>query len=352
MPLQEEPPPPLPPARRSWAGGAVVPPARGRVRAATGGGAARLRPGGLVAGRAGGRPSSPARSARASAAAPSCQRAGPRRCSRIRCRAPNADPGVCLRPGGSPGAPADPAAPCSFVCLSQRRRRLLRGRDPARGAGRKLARAGGVAPRAEPRCQGARERSAVGCAGACGGCNFLQAQAPRRGPARCLPGRGGAASPLSVPAALAGAQGFPRPLVTLPLPFGPLFPGPAFPAGPGGAMERPPGRLRNAFSGWVLESGAPGGPPNCGVRGRGPRAEPRAPGGDRAGAPHPAPKLPPCPGGAFLRSTSHPEERRALGVRPEPASSTLAAPGQPRDSARWMLCVAGAKLKVSGGVWA
>ncbi|XP_036164808.1 homeobox protein cut-like 1 isoform X5 [Myotis myotis] len=110
-------------------------------------------------------------------------------------------------------------------------------------------------------------------------------------------------------------------------------------------MERAPGRLRNAFSGWVLESRAPGRPPNCGVRGRGPRAEPGAPGGDRAGAPHPAPRLPPCPGGAFLRSTSHPEERRALGVRPEPASSTLAAPGQPRDSARWMLCVAGAKLK-------
>lgn len=162
---------------------------------------------------------------------------------------------------------------------------------------------------------------------------------------------GGAASPLPVPAALAGALGFPRPLVTLPLPFGPLFPGPAFPAGSGGAMERAPGRLRNAFLGWVLESRAPGRPPNCGVRGRGPRAESGAPGGDRAGAPHPAPRLPPCPGGAFLRSTSHPEERRALGVRPEPASSTLAAPGQPRDSARWMLCVAGAKLKVSG-VWA
>lgn len=156
---------------------------------------------------------------------------------------------------------------------------------------------------------------------------------------------GGAASPLPVPAALAGALGFPRLLVTLPLP------GPAFPAGSGGAMERAPGRLRNAFSGWVLESRDPGRPPNCGVRGRGPRAESGAPGGDRAGAPHPAPRLPPCPGGAFLRSTSHPEERRALGVRPEPASSTLAAPGQPRDSARWMLCVAGAKLKVSG-VWA
>lgn len=42
----------------------MVPPARGRVRAATGGGggggAARLRPGGRVAGRAGGRPRSPA----------------------------------------------------------------------------------------------------------------------------------------------------------------------------------------------------------------------------------------------------------------------------------------------------
>lgn len=49
--------------------------------------------------------------------------------------------------------------------------------------------------------------------------------------------------------------------------------------------------------------------------------------------------------------TYHPEERRALGVRPEPASSALAEPGQPRDSARWMLCVAEAKLKVSG-MWA
>ncbi|XP_036134708.1 homeobox protein cut-like 1 isoform X2 [Molossus molossus] len=110
-------------------------------------------------------------------------------------------------------------------------------------------------------------------------------------------------------------------------------------------MELAASRLRNAFSSWVLESKAPGDPPNCGVPCRGLLAEPRAPGGDRAGAPKPAPKLPRCPGGAFLPSTFHLEERRALGVRRESASSAFAAPGQPRDSARWMLCVAGAKLK-------
>ncbi|MXQ82702.1 hypothetical protein E5288_WYG009772 [Bos mutus] len=54
----------------------------------------------------------------------------------------------------------------------------------------------------------------------------------------------------------------------------------------------------------------------------------------------------------LLPGTNSPEspaalrgEQRALGVRLGPASSALAAPGQPRDSARWMLCVAGAKLK-------
>ncbi|XP_036264849.1 homeobox protein cut-like 1 isoform X4 [Pipistrellus kuhlii] len=111
-------------------------------------------------------------------------------------------------------------------------------------------------------------------------------------------------------------------------------------------MERAPGRLRNASSGCVFESTAPGALPNRGVRGRGPRAEPVAPARDRAGAPHPAPEPPPCPGGASSRSASHPEERRARGGRPGPAGSKLAAPGQPRDSARWMVCgVAGAKLK-------
>uniref|UniRef100_A0A8C3WQI6 Protein CASP n=1 Tax=Catagonus wagneri TaxID=51154 RepID=A0A8C3WQI6_9CETA len=110
-------------------------------------------------------------------------------------------------------------------------------------------------------------------------------------------------------------------------------------------MERAACPLRNAYSGRVLESKAPGAPPDCGVRGGDLSAEPRAPSGDHAGAPHPAPEPPRCPGGAFLPATPHPEERRALGVCPGPASSALAAPGQPRDSARWMLCVVGAKLK-------
>ncbi|KAM9057300.1 homeobox protein cut-like 1 isoform 3-T3 [Megaptera novaeangliae] len=110
-------------------------------------------------------------------------------------------------------------------------------------------------------------------------------------------------------------------------------------------MDRAAGPLRNAYSDRVLESKAPGASLDCGVPGRGPRAEPRAPRGHRAGAPHPAPEPQPCPGGAFLPANPHPGERRALGVRPGPASSALAAPGRPRDSARWMLCVAGAKLK-------
>ncbi|XP_044088727.1 protein CASP isoform X5 [Neovison vison] len=110
-------------------------------------------------------------------------------------------------------------------------------------------------------------------------------------------------------------------------------------------MERAAGPLRNAFSDRVLESKAPGAPLDCGVPGHDQRAEPRAPWGDHAGAPHPGPVPPRCPGGAFLPATPHPEERRALGVRPEPAGSALAELGQPPDSARWMLCVAGAKLK-------
>ncbi|XP_047694903.1 protein CASP isoform X4 [Prionailurus viverrinus] len=110
-------------------------------------------------------------------------------------------------------------------------------------------------------------------------------------------------------------------------------------------MERAAGPVRNAASGRLLESKAPGAPLDCGVPGRGPRAEPGALLGDRAGAPRPAPVLPLCPGGAFLPVTPDPEEPRALGVRPESAGSALAAPGRPRDPARWMLCVAGAKLK-------
>lgn len=113
-------------------------------------------------------------------------------------------------------------------------------------------------------------------------------------------------------------------------------------------MERSAGPVRNAASGRLPESKAPGAPLDCDVPGRGPRAEPGALLGDRAGAPRPAPPL--CPGGAFLPATRDPEEPRALEVLPEPAGSAFAAPGQPRDPARWMLCVAGAKLKVSG-VW-
>ncbi|XP_074201961.1 homeobox protein cut-like 1 isoform X5 [Camelus bactrianus] len=110
-------------------------------------------------------------------------------------------------------------------------------------------------------------------------------------------------------------------------------------------MERSAGPLRNVYSGRVLESKALGTPWDCGVPGRGPRAEPRIPKGDRAGGPYLAPEQPRYPGGEFLPATPHPEERRALGVRRGPASSALAAPGQPRDSTRWMLCIAGAKLK-------
>uniref|UniRef100_A0A8C2SA74 Protein CASP n=1 Tax=Capra hircus TaxID=9925 RepID=A0A8C2SA74_CAPHI len=110
-------------------------------------------------------------------------------------------------------------------------------------------------------------------------------------------------------------------------------------------MERAAGPLRNAYPDRVLESKSPGVPLDSGVPGRGPRTQPQALRGDRAGAPHPSPEPQPCPGAAFLPATPHPGEQRALGVRLGPASSALAAPGQPRDSARWMLCVAGAKLK-------
>ncbi|XP_012614348.1 protein CASP isoform X8 [Microcebus murinus] len=110
-------------------------------------------------------------------------------------------------------------------------------------------------------------------------------------------------------------------------------------------MERAAGPLRDALPGPVLESQARRAGLDSGVPGGGRSAEPRAPQGESAGAPHPARDLPPCPGGEFLPVTLHPEERRALRVRPARASSAPAAPGQPRDSARWMLCVAGAKLK-------
>ncbi|KAM9583397.1 protein CASP isoform 8-T8 [Trichechus inunguis] len=110
-------------------------------------------------------------------------------------------------------------------------------------------------------------------------------------------------------------------------------------------MERAAGPLRNAFSGWVLESRPTGTPQDCGVLGRSSCSEPQARRGDRAGTLHPAPESPPLLGGAFLLVAPHPEERCALGVRPAHAISALAVPDQSRDSARWMLCVAGAKLK-------
>ncbi|XP_032110968.1 homeobox protein cut-like 1 isoform X7 [Sapajus apella] len=111
-------------------------------------------------------------------------------------------------------------------------------------------------------------------------------------------------------------------------------------------MERAAGALEDAFSGRVLESRAAGARWDLTVPGGGPRSESRAPRGDSAGAPRPAPEPPPlCPGGECPPATPRPEEPRALRVRPARASSAPAAPGQPRDSARWMLCVAGAKLK-------
>ncbi|KAM6157219.1 protein CASP isoform 10-T10 [Erethizon dorsatum] len=102
-------------------------------------------------------------------------------------------------------------------------------------------------------------------------------------------------------------------------------------------MERAAAALRDSFSARVLESKAAGPPIDCGVRASGPVAEPQ----ER----YPAPEVSPCSRGALLPGTPHPEERRVLRVRPASACSALAAAGQPRDTARWMLCVAGAKLK-------
>uniref|UniRef100_A0A286XD90 Cut like homeobox 1 n=1 Tax=Cavia porcellus TaxID=10141 RepID=A0A286XD90_CAVPO len=93
--------------------------------------------------------------------------------------------------------------------------------------------------------------------------------------------------------------------------------------------ERTVPPLRDSFSARVLESKAAGPPIDSGVRESGPGAEPQ----ER------------YPEGALLPGTPHPEDRRVLRVRPASACSALAAAGQPRDAARWMLCVAGAKLK-------
>ncbi|XP_040828789.1 protein CASP isoform X6 [Ochotona curzoniae] len=108
-------------------------------------------------------------------------------------------------------------------------------------------------------------------------------------------------------------------------------------------MERVVGPFLDAFSGHVLQSEAPGPPPDCGVPDGDAGAEPQEPCGDCSLATPPEPL--PFPGDASLPVTPKPEERRAHGVCPARASPALAAPGQPRDSARWMLCVAGAKLK-------
>ncbi|XP_045629790.1 protein CASP isoform X5 [Ursus americanus] len=91
---------------------------------------------------------------------------------------------------------------------------------------------------------------------------------------------------------------------------------------------------------------SPGGPPSTVAC----RAMVRAPSlGRRGGIMRGLPVRRRCGRGAqgarYCLPPPHPEEQRAFGVRPEPGGSALAAPGQPRDSARWMLCVAGAKLK-------
>ncbi|XP_058537005.1 homeobox protein cut-like 1 isoform X2 [Ochotona princeps] len=108
-------------------------------------------------------------------------------------------------------------------------------------------------------------------------------------------------------------------------------------------MECLVGPFFDDFSGRVLQSEAPGPPPACGVPDGDAGTEPQEPCGDCSLATPPEPL--PFPGDASLPVTPKPEERRALGVCPARASPALAAPGQPRDSARWMLCVAGAKLK-------
>ncbi|XP_062035551.1 homeobox protein cut-like 1 isoform X5 [Lepus europaeus] len=105
-------------------------------------------------------------------------------------------------------------------------------------------------------------------------------------------------------------------------------------------MERAVGPFRGASPAPVLQSEAPGPPLDCGVRAGDAGAEPQAPREDCTPA-----SPPPCPGGAFLPVTPQPEERRARGAGPPSASSAPAVPGLPRDSAGWMVCVAGAKLK-------
>lgn len=106
-------------------------------------------------------------------------------------------------------------------------------------------------------------------------------------------------------------------------------------------MERASGPLQAAFSNPVLESKAPGAPLDCKETDCG-SPSPR---GDGIGASQSAAELPACPEDAIPPATPHRNQLLALGVLPASASPAFAAPGQPRDSARWMLCVAGAKLK-------
>nr|XP_048289848.1 homeobox protein cut-like 1 isoform X9 [Myodes glareolus] len=106
-------------------------------------------------------------------------------------------------------------------------------------------------------------------------------------------------------------------------------------------MERAAGPLRAASSSPVLESKAPRAPLDCVETDCG-SPSPR---GDGAGASHSSAELPACPEDGILPSTPRLNQLLALGVLPASASSAFAAPGQPRESARWMFCVAGAKLK-------
>ncbi|CAO2630012.1 Protein CASP [Lemmus lemmus] len=106
-------------------------------------------------------------------------------------------------------------------------------------------------------------------------------------------------------------------------------------------MERAAGPLRAAFSSPVLESKAPGAPLDCVETDCG-SPSPR---GDGAGASHSSTELPACPEDGILPATPHLNQLLALGALPASASSAFGAPGQPRESARWMFCVAGAKLK-------
>ncbi|XP_030156090.1 homeobox protein cut-like 1 isoform X6 [Lynx canadensis] len=91
----------------------------------------------------------------------------------------------------------------------------------------------------------------------------------------------------------------------------------------------------------------PRGPPwDCGVPGVVRAPSPGRCWGIVAGAPRPLRCCQLCPGGAlFLPVHPQTQRSRAPSGSPESAGSALAAPGRPRDPVRWMLCVAGAKLK-------